>query len=289
MIRALLLIILLVLPVLAQGDETIRIETDLVLINATVTDISGRFIPNLKQHDFILREDGQPKEIAHFAAEDAPFAATILIDMSGSMKTRLRRARIAAAQFAEAIRQDDVVSVYGFNTEVNLLQDFSSSRDISPELWEMEARGLTRLYDCMHEAIEALSRRKEQRRAIILISDGEDTRSSQNANTVLKKALDEDISIYTIDIADASNISSINQIRTAEVLKNFSSKTGGQYIRSVGGQQLSERLLEIARELRAQYTLGFYPDKRDVRWHKLTLEVVEHSGTPLQVRARQGY
>ncbi len=289
MMRCLLLIMLLVTSVRTQDDETIRIETDLVLINATVTDISGRFIPNLKQQDFILREDGQTKEIAHFSAEDAPFAATILIDMSGSMKTRLRRARIAAAKFAEAIRQNDVVSVYGFNTEVNLLQDFSSSHDTFPDLWDMKARGLTRLYDCMHEAIEALSRRKEHRRAIILISDGEDTRSTQNADSVLKQALANDITIYTVDITEVSSTASLEQMKAAEVLKTFSSKTGGQYIRSVGGQQLSQRLLEIASELRAQYTLGFYPDKREVRWHKLTLEVVERSGIPLHVRARQGY
>lgn len=289
MTRCLLLIMLLVTSVRAQDDETIRIETDLVLINATVTDISGRFIPNLKQQDFILREDGQTKEIAHFAAEDAPFAAAILIDMSASMKTRLKRARIAAAQFAEAIRQNDVVSVYGFNTEVRLLQDFSSNHDTFPDLWDMEARGLTRLYDCMHEAIEALSQRNEQRRAIILISDGEDTRSTQNADLVLKQALANDVTVYTVDIADSSSTASLEQMKAAGVLKNFSSKTGGQYIRSVGGQQLSERLLEIASELRAQYTLGFYPDKREVSWHKLTLEVVERSGTPLQVRARQGY
>lgn len=289
MMRCAILIMLLTISVWAQDGETIRIETDLVLINATVTDTSGRFVRNLKQQDFILREDGRPKEIAHFAAEDAPFAATILIDMSGSMKTRLGRARVAAAQFAEAIRQDDVVSVYGFNTEVNLLQDFSSSHDISAEMWDMEARGWTRLYDCMHEAIEAISRRKEQRRAIILISDGEDTRSTYNKDLVLERALSEDITIYTIDITDVSSAARLEQMRAAEVLKEFSNKTGGQYIRSAGGQQLSEKLLEIAHELRSQYTLGFYPDNKEVRWHKLTLEVVERAGTPLQVRARQGY
>src|ERR1051326_4326451 len=85
----------------AQDDGVIRIETDLVLINATVTDSKGHYIPNLKLQDFLLEEEGTRREITHFAAEDAPFAAVILLDASGSMKTKLGRARVAAAQFAE--------------------------------------------------------------------------------------------------------------------------------------------------------------------------------------------
>src|SRR5215467_16047303 len=137
-----------------QGsDDVIRVETDLVVVNATVTDGAGRFVPNLKLEDFLLKEDGSRQKIAHFAAEDAPFAAAILIDSSGSMKMKLPRARVAASQFIEHMREDDVAAVYGFNTTVEQLQDFSGMRDISPDVWETEAKGYTKLYDCLYEAL----------------------------------------------------------------------------------------------------------------------------------------
>jgi Ca-activated chloride channel homolog len=271
-----------------QSDDVIRIETDLVLINATVTDNSGRYVPNLKAEDFILKEDGTKRQISHFVAEDAPFAASLLIDSSGSMRLKLPRARVAAAQFAEHLREGDVVSVYGFNTVVEQLQDFSTTRDITPDVWEVEAKGLTRLYDCLYEALEAIGKRKEQRRAIILISDGADTKSRHSAEQVLELAFDIGATIYAIDIAETQVGGNANTALAAGVLKGFADKTGGQYIRSLGGQQLNERLLEVSKELRSQYTIGFYPDKRaGVRWHKLALEVSSRQG--VKVRARQGY
>ncbi|MCS6884687.1 MAG: VWA domain-containing protein [Acidobacteriota bacterium] len=268
-------------------EETIHISTDLVLINATVTDLSGRFVPNLRRQDFILRADGERKEIAHFANEEAPFAAAILIDTSASMNTRLRRAYLAAINFAENLRADDVIAVYAFNTQITLLTDFVPGHKLIPD-WQMRAYGVTRLYDCLYEAIEKLSTRKELRRAVVLISDGEDTRSIRSSESVLKLALQKGVVIYAIDIAENSNSPRLEQLRSQAILKEFAEKTGGRYVRSAGGHLLANSLAEIAQELRSQYTLGFYPDKRDVKWHTLTLEVIEHNG-PLKVRARQGY
>src|SRR5438105_7264983 len=125
-LAALISVLLLIASGIAQQNEdgVIRIETDLVIVNATVTDSSGRYLANLKAQDFLLEEEGKRREITHFAAEQAPFAAAILIDASGSMKTKLPRARVAASQFAETLRADDVVSIYSFNTTVNRLQEF---------------------------------------------------------------------------------------------------------------------------------------------------------------------
>ncbi|MBL8149345.1 MAG: VWA domain-containing protein [Blastocatellia bacterium] len=268
-------------------DDVIKIETDLVLINATVVDNSGRYVSKLKVKDFTLKEDGVKREISHFAAEETPFAAAILIDTSTSMKTRLSRARVAASQFADNLRGDDVVSIYSFNTSVEMLQEFSSERELSPKVLDMDAHGQTRLYDCMYEALEALSTRQEQRKAVILISDGEDTKSYKSAEDALKLALKLGVTIYTIDIAEAAASRDGSQLRAAQIMKNLAEKTGGQYIKSIGGQTLAEKIVDISVELRSQYTIGFYPEKRDeVKWHKLTLEVNKEN---VRVRARQGY
>jgi Ca-activated chloride channel homolog len=288
---ALILVIIFLLSVSSlaeQSDDVIRIETDLVLINATVTDATGRYVSNLRAEDFLLKEDGTKRQIAHFAAEDAPFAAAILIDSSGSMKIKLPRARVAASQFADSLREGDVIAVYGFNTVIEQLQDFTSIRDITPDVWEMEAKGFTSLYDCLYEALEALGKRKEQRRAIILVSDGADTNSRHSAEQVLGLALEIGAAIYSVDIAEANAGKDSSTFLAGGILKGLADKTGGQYIKSVGGKQLNERLLDISKELRSQYTLGFYPEKQaNKRRHKLALEVQSRQG--VKVRARQEY
>lgn len=285
----LFLILSLVVPVgLArqEDDGVIRIETDLVVVNATVTDAAGLAIANLQKKDFILEEDGQPRQIAVFAAEDAPFAAAILIDASGSMKTKLARARVAASQFIEKMREGDSAAVYGFNNSVEQLQDFSSYKEIAPDLFEIEAKGLTKLYDCLYEALTALEKRSEQRRAVILISDGDDSNSEHSDSQVLDYALKIGATVYSVDIAEANRGASA--VRGVGVLKNLSEKTGGQYIKTPGGQQLNEKLLEVSKELRSQYTIGFYPEKRTKgKWRKLTVKVISRQDA--RVRARQGY
>jgi Ca-activated chloride channel homolog len=290
--RRLLTAILLMITLLslspAQDDGVIRIDTDLVLINASVIDGKGQYIANLQEKDFLLEEEGIRRQIAHFAAEEAPFAAAVLIDASGSMKTKLGRARVAATHFAESLRTDDVVSVYGFNTVVDKLQDFAGGNEISPDIWDIEAKGLTRLYDALYTSLEALGQRAEQRRAIILISDGGDTNSQHTGDQVIALALKVGATIYSVDISESNAVRDASALQGGSVLKNFADKTGGQYLKTLGGQQLNERLIEISKELRSQYTIGFYADKRgNGRFRKLKIRVP--ALTSAQVRARQGY
>ncbi len=269
-------------------DEVIKIETNLVVLNAAVTDSNGKPLAGLKSGDFILEEDGKPQHIAVFNAENAPFAAALLIDASGSMKTKLSRARVAAAQFAESMRPDDVTSVYSFSDKVKNLQEFSSSQDISPDVWELEAEGETTLYDAMYQSLQALSPRSELRRAIIVISDGGDTKSKHLEKQVLELAIKTSTNIYAIDITDPLVDKDPKQMISSGLLKNFAEKTGGQYVKTLGGKQLSEKLLEISKELRTQYTIGFYPEKESIgHKHHLSLKISNRPN--IQVRARQSY
>lgn len=277
-------------PVAAQqDDEPLRLNADLVLTTVTVTDANGRFVSGLTMDDFIVLEDGVPQKIDHFSAEDTPFSAAILIDSSGSMRTKIRHARLAAAKFQDLIRSTDSVAVYSFNTEVERVQDFTSMRDISSRVFTIEARGQTRLFDCMNVAVEALDERTERRRAIVVISDGADTNSRLDFKTVLKHALQADVLVYAVDLIDPSfPTRAPEDVRSSLMLQEIAEKSGGRYIKSMGGAQLDKAFESVVQELRRQYTLGFYPPKGYTggQYHKLEVKLKRPG---LKWRSRQGY
>src|SRR5258708_2487885 len=123
-----------------QGsDQAIRLHSDLVVVNVTVTDAKGRYANGLAPKDFWVFEDGGLQSVGSMSTEEAPFAAAILIDMSGSMEYKFGMVRGAAASFLEHISGDDQVAVYGFNIKIRQFQDFSNARDISDYIWDAKA------------------------------------------------------------------------------------------------------------------------------------------------------
>jgi VWFA-related protein len=275
-------------------DDPVKLHSVLVVVNLTVTDASGQYARGLTIKDFTVLEDNTPQSINSFLAEEASFAAAILIDMSGSMDYKFGLARGGAASFVDHIRDNDQVAVYGFNNKVKLVQDFSDLRDISEYVWDAKAENDTRLYDCADEAIAALEKRAEKRRAILLISDGWDTSSSKASfDSVIKKALAAGIVMYSIDLIDdnarVGNASWVLGLRRGQTeMKEFASQTGGRYVYSPQGDKLEEAFTNIVDELRNQYTLTYYPinQKRDGRWRKLSVGL---SRPGLMTRARKGY
>ncbi|HXG63949.1 MAG TPA: VWA domain-containing protein [Blastocatellia bacterium] len=275
-------------------DDAVRLHADLVVVNVTVTDANGQYAHGLSAKDFAILEDGAAQKIESFDSEEAPFAAAILIDMSGSMEYKFSLARAAAASFLDHIREDDQVAVYGFNNQVKQFQDFSNVRDITEYIWDAEARDQTRLYDCMDEAIDALSKRPERRRALLVISDGWDSMSRKATyDSALRKAMASGVLIYTIDLMDDAQVNgggsaSIGLRRGRRDMQEFASQSGARYIHSPQGDKLEEAFTGIVEELRNQYTLTYYStnDKRDGRWRKLNVSV---SRPGLTTRARRGY
>jgi Ca-activated chloride channel family protein len=275
-------------------DDTLKLHSDLVVVNLIVTDAKGQYAHGLGMKDFSVMEDGAAQTVNALVSEEAPFAAAILIDMSGSMDYKFGLVRSAAASFIDYIRDNDQVAVYGFNNKVKMFQDFSDLRDISEYVWDARAEDTTRLYDCADEAIVALEKRPEKRRAILLISDGWDTTSQKATfDSVMKKSLADGVTIYTIDLIDegartGSSSDVIGLRRGQSEMKEFASQTGGRYVHSPQGDKLEEAFTNIVEELRNQYTLTYYSSnqKRDGRWRKLN---VSASRTGLQTRTRKGY
>jgi VWFA-related protein len=277
-----------------QQDEAIKLHSDLVLVNVTITDAAGLYIHGLGQKDFTVIEDGQQQAIDSFSTEESPFAAAILVDMSGSMERKFGLVRGSAASFLEQIRENDQVAVYGFNDQVRLFQEFSDVRLISDYIWDAKAENTTRLYDCMKEAIAALAGRTEKRRAILLISDGCDSSSRKSSfDSVMKEALAAGVTVYTVDLIGnnelAGGTSEAAALRRGrKEMQQFAEQTGGRYIHAPHGDRLEEAFTQVVDELRNQYTLAYYSTnpKRDGRWRKVSIIALPKGA---QVRSRKGY
>ena len=279
-----------------QGQErkegALSLHSDLVVVSVTVTGSDGHYVQGLKTGDFALVEDAKPQSINSLATEAAPFAAAILIDMSGSMEYKFGLVRGAAASFLEHIREDDQVAVYGFNNKIRQFQDFSDSRNITDYIWDAKAEESTRLFDCMQTAVEALEKRPERRRAILVITDGWDTMSGATKESVTKRALAAGVTIYTVDLTDdellvvGSDTASLRRGRST--LQDFATDTGGRYVHSPRGDKLEEAFDNVVDELRNQYTLTYYStnEKRDGRWRAIGVSVPRPG---VSVRARRGY
>ncbi|MBA3806358.1 MAG: VWA domain-containing protein, partial [Acidobacteria bacterium] len=185
------------------------------------------------------------------------------------------------------LREEDVAAVYHFNSKVERLQDFSASRDLSPLTFELRPTGSTVLNDAILRAARDLSVRPEKRRAIIVISDGADTRSTASSEKALNGALSANATVYTVDMMDPQAAAS-EKLAAASALKNLANKSGGRYVSAPGGKTLNEALTNIVEEMSNQYTLGYRPSNpaRDGRWRAIDLKLVR---TELKVRTRNGY
>jgi Ca-activated chloride channel homolog len=283
----------LVFPVLIrsqQDDDVVRVNTDLVVLNITVTDKAGQYIPGLRLSDFTILDDGKevPAQlVSSFSVHESPFAAVVLLDTSGSMENRLSLARSAAIRFLDRLREEDVAAVYKFDTQVEQVQEFSTSRDLAPMAFGMRANGMTTLNDAIVDAAKALADRMEKRKAIIILSDGLDTHSKASSEKAVESALAIGASIYAVDMSAAEGGGLRNQ-QSAGVLRGFADKSGGRFVATPGGQALRDAFASIAEELGHQYTIAYRPLNlvRDGKWHKLD---VKTSRSDLVVRTRKAY
>ena len=289
---AILLAILICPPVLnsQQDDDVVRVNTDLVVLNVTVTDRAGQYVPGLKLADFKIFEDGKEvslEQIVGFSLYESPFASVVLLDTSSSMETRLSLGRSAAIRFLDRLREEDVAAVYRFDSKVEQIQEFSSERDLAPMAYGAKARGLTTLNDAIVDAAKALAARPEKRKAIIVLSDGLDTFSKATSDKAVESALAIGATIYAVDMSATDGNSSRNQ-RSAGVLRGFADKSGGLFVETPGGPALRDAFANIANELGHQYTIAYRPvnQARDGKWRKLDVQI---SRSDLLVRSRKAY
>lgn len=292
-VQVVYLICFLTVPSLISAqevDDVIRVDTELVVLNITVTEKSGEYVPGLKLSDFKIYENGkevQPKLISSFSVQESPFASVVLLDTSGSMEGRMSLLRSAAIRFLDGLRPEDVAAVFKFDQKVEPVQEFSSGRDLAPTAYGLRARGMTTMNDAIIQAADALAERTEARKAIIVLSDGVDTYSRASAGKALERALAVGATIYTVDMS-ARDSRGPRNLQNVATLKNLAEKSGGRFVATPGGPGLREAFAGIAEELGHQYTIAYRPlnPAKDGKWRTLEVKV---SRDDLVVRTRKGY
>ena len=272
---------------LAQDDseDVITVDSSVVVLNARITDSAGRHVSGIGRSEFSIFENDVRQDIEFFQAEETPFAAVILIDTSGSMGKNVTLARSAAINFLAGLRPTDSAAIYNFDSKVSLVQDFSNTADVTHKIFDLRSDGMTALNDSIKKAADVLGDRPEKRRAIVVLSDGEDTQSGISSSRALRAAMAVNAVIYTVDM---SPVNSPGKQRNRGVLKNFAERSGGYFVDTPGGARMREAFGDIVGELGVQYTLAYTPkdDKKDGKWRDLELRV---SRPGLTIRTRKGY
>ena len=293
-----------------RDDDTIRIDTDLVTLTTTVVNERGRYVANLKQRDFAVYEDGIKQEVAYFNTGDkVPISLGVLFDTSGSMVDKIEGVRDAVEHFVKSIAPGDEVFLIRFSSDAELVQDFTDNRNlILRAINRLNPRGSTALYDAILMGLQRVAEGKHNRRALMLVTDGNDTSSSVNLATTLNLARKSEVIIYALGIGhgesgsfghgghDRGGIIFGRQIKDEvdmNVLRQFAETTGGEAFHlenaHVGGRDLvDEAAAQVAAELKQQYLLGYYPSntRKDGAFRQIKVELADKS---LRVRAKRGY
>ncbi len=274
------------------GDEVpvIRADVDVVNILATVRDKRGHYVADLDRDEFDVYEDGVKQKIEYFnyeAGEQAqPLTIVLLIDTSGSVKDKLRFEQQAAGEFLQStLRKDvDLAAVVQFDSEVNLVQDFTYDyQRLEDSILEIRAGGATKLYDSIFLAVEDLLAGEVGRKVIVVLSDGADTQSVITSEQAIRVAQNQDVLIYGIGVRSAGYDSDFGK------LKEFANATGGLFFKSKASlQRLRDAFEQINQEIKNQYSLGYISTnpRPDGSFRRISVRLKRSS---LKVTHRKGY
>ena len=276
----------------ANPGARIAMNVDLVLVPVTITDPMNRLVTGLEQSDFFVYENNSLQKVKSFSCEDAPVSIGIIFDLSGSMTTKLIRARDSILQFMKTANPQDEFFVIGFNDRPELIEDFTSSiDDIEARLQTVRAGHRTALLDAIYYGMDKMKIAKNDRKALLVVSDGGDNRSRYTEGEVKAQVRESDVQIYSIGIFDP--YAPTTEERMGPVLLNdLSEETGGRMFRVDDLADMGDIAVKISTELRNQYVLGYNPSslQRDGKWRKVKVKLVPPQGLPpLTVHARTGY
>jgi len=270
----------------------IRVNVDLVLVPVTVTDPMNRLVTGLEKEDFQVFENNSKQEIRSFASEDAPVSIGIIFDLSGSMSSKLVRARESILQFIRTANPQDEFFVIGFNDRPELIEDFTSSvEDIEAQLATRRAGHRTALLDAIYYGVAKMKDARHQRRALLVVSDGGDNRSRYTEGEVRAQIREADVEMYAIGIFDAY-AATPEEIAGPLLLNDLAEETGGRLFRVDDLSEMGDIAEKVSIELRNQYVIGYKPWNltRDGKWRKVKVKINPPQGLPpLTVHARTGY
>ncbi len=264
----------------------------MVSLSVTVTDQDRRLITNLTEDDFAIYENGARQAVAAFSREDLPLRMVILLDTSSSMIMKMSLAQEAAIQFVRSLKPEDRFKVVEFNDRVMTLVDLTSDlQQVTDAIRRTSPAGATSLYNALYISLRGLARERDgiERQAIVVLSDGADTRSLVSFDNVLELAQKTDVLIYTISLRGSADDLEKQKYSNAKYeLEELASETGAVSYSPERIEDLAGVYELIAAELKGQYNLGYIStgSVADGRWRTIQILCDYPSA---RVRARAGY
>ena len=275
-------------------SRPVSVKTDLVTLTLTVTDLYGRYVSGLTKNAFTIMDNGQEQEITFFGDSDAPVSVGILFDVSGSMNgEKIAKARTALSKFINSSHPSDEYFLIAFNSRAQLLMDRTRDGEaVLSKLTLVNPRQNTALYDAVYLGLDRVTRGSHQKKAMLIISDGQDNASRYNFGEVRRLMKESDVVTYAVGILDARDTASPLGMQGQAFLDELSSVTGGKSFYPNSDVEMDEIFERIALELRHQYSIGYTPAdfQPDGKWRKVKVKVKPPRGLPrLTVRSREGY
>ena len=275
-------------------DETLRVDTSLVLIPAQVTTREGAPLVDLNRKDFRIYEDGAEQAITYFAKDDAPVSIGILLDSSGSMKNKKQKSAQAAAAFFRTANTDDEFFLIEFDEHPKLAVPFTKDTDLlSQEINHFRPYGRTSLFDAIHMAVGVMKAARHERKALVIVSDGGDNRSRHTFTAIRSDMLEADVQLYAMGIYDpeGASKSSTEESNGPQLLDNLAELTGGRHFPVLNLASLPDVSTRIGQLLRNRYMLGYNPTNasRDGRYRGVKLDLAAAMDPGVHVQYRKGY
>jgi Ca-activated chloride channel family protein len=290
-------------PVLAQNPQPPQVRTptfevgiEVINLNLSVTDGRNNYVTDLGEKDFAVFEDGIRQELSLFTHENLPISMAVLLDTSASMEEKLPVARAAGVRFVKTLRAQDAAMVMQFNDRSTVLQDYTNDQALlEAAINKTQAAGPTALHNALYITLKDLNRQKKagelRRRAVVLLTDGEDTASLVSDEQVMDLARKSEINIYAISLrpSRSQDRSRLAFSQAEFVLSSLSRDTGGRVFFPNSLSELDSVYDRIAEELRTQYSLGYVSSnhRRDGKWRRIVVRTPEHE--EMQIRHKLGY
>jgi len=273
-------------------SPTIRSKVDLVLVPVTVTDPMNRLVTGLDKENFQVFEGKDQQEVRHFSSEDAPISLGVIFDMSGSMSTKIERAREAVMEFFKTANPQDEFFLIAFADKPQEVSDFTQSvDDLQNKLIYTVPRGRTALLDAIYLGISKMREAKYPKKSLLIISDGGDNHSRYTEGEIKSLVKEADVMVYSIGIYD-HDFRSEEERLGPQLLSDVSELSGGRAFTIDNPNDLADVATKIGIELRNQYVIGYRPKNpgHDGKWHKIKVKLLPPKGLPpLHVYAKTGY
>jgi Ca-activated chloride channel family protein len=263
-----------------------------VLVPVTISDDHERLYVGLHQKNFEVFEGKNRQEIRHFSMEDAPISLGVIFDMSGSMSSKIARAREAVTEFLRSSNQQDEFFLITFADKPEVLSDFTTSvEDVQAKLLYTFPKGRTAMLDAIYLGISKMKQARYQKRALLIISDGGDNHSRYTEREIKALVKESDVALYGIGIYDRY-FSTREESLGPWLLSDLTEITGGRSYTVDNPNALPGVARAIGIQLRHQYVIGYKPENsaRNGKWRKIKIKLRALKGLPrLRVYAKTGY